>query len=451
MKKLSMLLLSAVLMATVFFAGCSRQNTPAAPASTTTTVAQTTTTAAEEPTEVPQEDITLRVLWWGGDARADKTIAVLNMYTEANPHVTFEPEFAGWGDYWDKMATYVAARSLPDIFQHDYAKILEYVNNNQLAALDPFVNTGILDLSDVSEAVISGGRFNGNIYAVALGSNAMSVLVDPEIVAQAGLEMPQPGWTWEDFEKMQYDIFDATGIKLEVPLLTDPKFAIEHNARSVGKSMFSADGKSLGFEDPSIITDFFEMSLRMVQSGKAHSLDGLVDKGWEESYIVLGETPFFLSWSNFAVVIADLAQRPLELVTMPEYSKGSQPGLYIKPSQFFCIAETSAHKEEAAKVISFFTNSIEANRVLAADRGVPIAGAVRNAMADVVSENVMMTFEYLTLAAQHSGPIDPPEPAGAPEVTTLIKDIYDEVLYGLLSPQQGAEEIIRQANAILSR
>src|SRR5690606_14958806 len=97
---------------------------------------------------------------------------------------TFETEFAAWDDYWDKMATYAAANSLPDIFQHDYAKISQYLENNLLADLTPYVESGQLDLSAVDENAISGGKFDGKLYALSLGTNSFGTLVDPAIIEE---------------------------------------------------------------------------------------------------------------------------------------------------------------------------------------------------------------------------------------------------------------------------
>ena len=39
-----------------------------------------------------------------------------DMYEELNPNVTIEREFAGWGPYWEKLATQVAGGNAPDMF-----------------------------------------------------------------------------------------------------------------------------------------------------------------------------------------------------------------------------------------------------------------------------------------------------------------------------------------------
>ncbi|HZJ83286.1 MAG TPA: hypothetical protein VFD57_05710 [Clostridia bacterium] len=195
------------------------------------------------------------------------------------------------------------------------------------------------------------------------------------------------------------------------------------------------------------------MELRLLKAGvTASPADSLIEKPLEENDFVMGKSFGGPYWSNFAVTYADAAEKPLQLYIMPEYEKGSNPGIYLKPSQFYVIAESSEYKEEAAKVISFWTNDIDVNRdVIRADRGVPIAGKVRDAMAGEVSENVKMTFDFLGLAADYAGPIDLPEPPAAPEVTAMMREVNEEVLFEKTTPEEAAQKVIERANEILGR
>ena len=462
MKKQFLLMLLVLSMVALSLTACGggEETTTTAPADDTTTTTAATDDADDETGNGDEsdngddlEEITLRVAWWGGQERADVTTEVLDMYSDLYPHVNFETEFSAWGDYWDKMATYSAASSLPDILQHDYSRIYQYVENDLLADLYPFVDSGDLDLSDVDENVVTSGAFDGKLYGISLGTNTIGMLLDPAIIEEAGLDRPDDqNWTWADYEEMAQVIFETTGKKADIPFVDDPKFMIEYNARSAGYPLYTEDGSSLGFDDPSFISDFFEMELRMIEAGITTSPEELlVDKPLEEADIVLGNSFGGPVWSNFAVMYIEAAGRPLELFLMPKYEGGSDPGLYLKPSQFFSVAENSEYKNVAANVISFWTNDIDVNKVLMADRGVPVAGAVREAMTELVSDSVAVTFDYIDYAAAFAGEIDPPEPAATGEITNLIKEINEEILFGRTTPEDAAQRIIERANDILSR
>jgi multiple sugar transport system substrate-binding protein len=136
---------------------------------------------------------------------------------------------------------------------------------------------------------------------------------------------------------------------------------------------------------------------------------------------------------------------------LPNGDPGSQEGLYLNPSMFFSIASTSKAKYQAAKFIDFFTNDVEANKVLAAERGVPISSKVREALLPTLDDSSKQMFNYIADVEKHSSKIDPPDPAGAAEVSTALKNIEDEILFNKITPEAAAAKFRKQANDILSK
>jgi len=53
------------------------------------------------------QDSSLRLLFWGSQARADRTYGVTDLYTKAGGPAV-EGEFLAWNDYWPKLATQTA-------------------------------------------------------------------------------------------------------------------------------------------------------------------------------------------------------------------------------------------------------------------------------------------------------------------------------------------------------
>ena len=111
--------------------------------------------------------VTLRILWWGGQARHDKTLKVLDMYQQANPDVKIEPTYLGWGEYWDKVAVFAAAEDLPDIFQNVIERMPQLDEKNlmaDLSAIKSFSTAGIDDTA-VSIGKIDGRLVGGTALA----------------------------------------------------------------------------------------------------------------------------------------------------------------------------------------------------------------------------------------------------------------------------------------------
>src|SRR5690625_7184643 len=62
--------------------------------------------------------IELRMAWWGGQERHDRTLEVIELYEEKNPHVKIVPEYSGIDDYFDKLMNQLDGVVVPDIIQY---------------------------------------------------------------------------------------------------------------------------------------------------------------------------------------------------------------------------------------------------------------------------------------------------------------------------------------------
>ncbi|MBN1565148.1 MAG: extracellular solute-binding protein, partial [Anaerolineae bacterium] len=155
------------------------------------------------------ETIELRMAWWGSQNRHDRTIAVIELYEEMNPNIDIVYEPSGWDDHWTKLATQAAGGDLPDIIQHDYMRIQEWVANDLLLPLDDFIASGVIDTTNIADASLAGGMVDGKLYGFNLGNNSETFIIDVDALAAAGVDLPAVDWTWADFEEMALKLADA--------------------------------------------------------------------------------------------------------------------------------------------------------------------------------------------------------------------------------------------------
>ncbi|WP_058306511.1 ABC transporter substrate-binding protein [Gracilibacillus massiliensis] len=398
------------------------------------------------------EQIELRILWWGSQDRHDRTLEVIDMYMEENPNVTISPEFSGWDGYWEKMATQAAGGNMPDIVQMDYAYLNEYVGRELLVDLNSLVDDGTLDLSDVDDVYIDGGKVDGSLYAVNLGANVHGVAYDPALFEEAGVEVPETEYTYEELNEMGVELSNnldgAYGIQPFAGVNN-----LRHYLRQNGVSLFNEDGTALGYDDDQLLVDFLQLTVDMQESGAAAPADVFMDAGSniEQQPIVNGDTAMFLDiYSNQIVALESAAGRPLELALSPML-EGGEDGHFLKPSQFFSVTSHSEQQAEAAKFISYFTNNIEANEVLNAERGVPIATAVREHLRGLQDPVGVKMFDFVELAQDYSKPIDPPEPEGATEILSMYEnEVEHPMYYQQISPEEAAANFREKASEILA-
>ncbi|MCI0560096.1 MAG: hypothetical protein MN733_16525, partial [Nitrososphaera sp.] len=126
---------------------------------------------------------------------------------------------------------------------------------------------------------------------------------------------------------------------------------------------------------------------------------------------------------------------------------------YLKPAMFFSIMAHSKHPKEAAMFIDFFTNSIEVNEILLAERGVPVSSKVREGLKPKLGKAQLEMFDYLARVSQDVQPIRPPDPPGSSDLYTnvYLPQVIDPVRYGQLESNQAAALLRQEANAILAK
>ena len=117
----------------------------------------------------------------------------------------------------------------------------------------------------------------------------------------------------------------------------------------------------------------------------------------------------------------------------------------------FSISKNSKQKTEAAKFISWFINDLEANKLINGDRGIPISAVVKEGLKPTMTAADQKVYDYVAWAQQNSSVMDPPDPAGAAEVSKLLRDMQEQILYRKLSVEEAAAKFMNDANVILAK
>lgn len=416
-------------------------------------------TAASAGAAAGGAQINMNVAWWGSQNRHDRTIKVLESFMQDHPNVKLTWEFAAFNDYWTRLTTQAAGGNMPCLIQQDYQYIGDWVKRGLLMPLDDYVANGTINTENVDEGYLQGGRLgpDNKLYAISLGTNTQSLLLDTELWEQAGVALPEPDWTWKDFETAITQLHDKLGIYgMSTSLDDNQVFKLWVKQR--GGTLYNEDGTALGYEDDQIYVDFFTMLKGWMDQGVIPTREYEVsqgDVGIEDNIFVRQEAAIGYMHSNQIVAVSS-ANGGRELAALPfpkQEGADPEPGNYLKPSQFWSIT-ASCPKEQAdvaAQIIDVFTNDLEANDILAAERGVPISSAVQEHLRPKVEPAQQKAFELLAYVEEHHSELDAPDP---PNSRQVIDEVYtplmDQVLYGRMAPEEAAKQFREQANALLA-
>lgn len=303
------------------------------------------------------DQVTIKITWWGGDARHEATQKVLDLYTESHPNVKFEAIPAGWDGYFEKLSTQAASGSMPDIVQMDYLYISTYAKNNSLADLSEYVDSGVIDTSTIDKNIMKTGDSNGKTVGIPLSTTALAVTYNPTVIEQAGAEVPSDDWTWDDYITLNEKVAKSTGkpsaLAATAGIFGDVNI-FNYWVRSQGESLFNEDGTALGYDDDKITSDFFDMWKKMADDNVAPDADEqtqIASLGKEGLPIVTDEAATDIEWNAFPTTVSS-ANPNLKLAVMPN---AKDSGLWLKPGILVCSSAYLRHQRLKKSVLSLLT------------------------------------------------------------------------------------------------
>ncbi len=394
----------------------------------------------------------LRLYWWGGQTRADRTLAVADLWAKAKGSAVPTGEFGSFADHWPKLATMVAGGNAPDVYQMDYRFIVEYASRKATQPLDEFVASGILKLDDFDADQIEGGRVNGELHGISLGANSVAAIYNTVNFESVGATAPALGWSFEDVPEMaEAFLSKGNGVKLMADGSSNEP-SLDNWIRQRGKPLYTPEGK-LG-PDADDMTEWFQLwngfrEKGYIVSAEDQALD--VDTP-ESSMLALKKAAIIWSNSNQLVVHQSVNPDKLGMTNYPRIAAGVGGGHYRKPSQFWSMASTSGQKEAAADFISFFVNDLEAGKILQVERGIPCSAAVREAVTPLLDEQNQVALNFVSSLGDLLGPLPASPPAAAGEIDQSLLDVLaDEVAFGQRSPEDAGKFFVEEATAILAR
>lgn len=394
--------------------------------------------------------VELRMTWWGTQSRHDSTQEIIKKFEEENPDIKISSEFTGFDGYFEKMAAQAAGNNLPDIMQMNFGEYLnQYADKNLLTDLTSFVEDGTINLDGVSDTILVSGEKNGKMLGVPTGTNALTTFYNEDMLKEAGVETPLDGkWSWEEYVDIATKVHEKTGEY--GTRLMESKNMFDYYLREKGFKLFNEDGTALGYDDDKLLTDYFTMNKKMIDDGVAPGYDTIQQiKGIEDELIVNGKAPFDFKWSNQATALNGASDKLFGMTLLP--GDDNKSGMYLNPAMLWSVSENSKHKEEAARFIDFFINNIEVYNIGGTDRGVPIKEEIRNEMVDKLSDSDKKAIEYVELVTENSSPNDTNYPKQATEVLAALQEVDELVMYGQLTPKDGAKEFRSKTESILGR
>lgn len=398
--------------------------------------------------ETGGEPVTLRFSWWGSDSRHQALLAVIEAYEAKNPNVTVEAEYQGYDGYYEKIMTTLSSNTAPDIIQLSKEWLPDIQGaKHYLADLSALP----VDLTTLKDRLLEiAGTYEGEAILFPCTVGGSVTYVNTDFASQYGIDLTKT-YTWPEIMELGQSIHQQDS---EAYLMTadadmlNRLYVQPYLVQKTGKPLVDEDTYTLNFTEADA-AEAFQTVLDLYSTntlepfGEAATFAGQAD---QNNKWINGKIGMIVDYTGSATKYIASIDSPLDVMPMPVAEGAKNSGVAYSGDRGFAINDNSANKEEAAKFLDFLMNDPEAIALCKTDVGYCPTKQSDDILieAGVVSEVQKKSVEISEPNSYTNNMI-----SGNTELEVIRKDLIQEVIYGDVTPEEAAKELVEQSQEIL--
>lgn len=142
----------------------------------------------------------IRVSWWGSGPRNEATNAVIDLFKAAHPGTEVAGESADFQAYMERLNVQASSANMPCVTQLQGRQLNDYTTKNVLLDLQPMIDAGTIDVSQIPPEVLDTGRgLDGRLYMIPYGAAYDAMTVNRTLAERSGAGLPPDGYDWNAF------------------------------------------------------------------------------------------------------------------------------------------------------------------------------------------------------------------------------------------------------------
>ena len=437
MKKTIVILLSLVLVMALF-AGC----TGADKGKVKDDVEVTPTAEATEPNaeEEPQAPEPVTITMWhnfGADTEtpffAD---TIIKNFMDENNHITVDVVAQGSDQYRELLITNIAADTTPDVARIDGTHMAGFAKEEALAPLDAFAGFDEVK-SWLFEGNMSSCLYNGNYYALPLGTNCKTAVMDMDVMTELG---------FADAPKSMEEVLEAAKANKSGEYMISvsscgawdilPYFWL-FGGELTDEGFTKATGYTNSPESVNAVTQLVQMHEDKVFTVK--EIDGSVD-AWdgirENVYAMFLEGPWFFKY------VPEYVDNNIVPATIPTYNGKSAS---ILGGESIVMFDSCENKDTAFTFMKYLVQEDTQVEMAKGLGAIPVNTAA--ASNEVIQSNdVLKTY----VDQLYSAKARIPSPASS-SIEEAIKDEFTMIFNKEVDVQAGLDELAEIIDEILAK
>jgi oligogalacturonide transport system substrate-binding protein len=393
------------------------------------------------------KQVSLRFSWWGNDPRHQATLKAIDAYTKLHPNVKIEAEYMGFDGFFKKLLTQFAGSTAPDVIQYTY----EWDNDMSDFLLDLKASKS-LDTSGVDPEVLKNfGMYKDRLIMMPSGAFAATTFTNQGFLEKFGIPLDTV-WTWDKIieEGKKIHAKDANAYLLSADIDVINKLILQPYVSQLTGKTWINDDFTPGFDKEKLTQGLTYLS-ELYKNGVIEPFgdsSAFVGKMEQNPKWIKGDIGMLIDYiQSYDKYKQAVPNGKLGVSAFPQAPNAVQSGNPVAAGTGFAVSKNSPNAEEAVKFINWMTNDKDAALILETQRGVPATNTARKSLQDASKLDPNIT-KGLDLAAKQKTTA-PNVISTNTELAQITKDSIQKLIYQKVTPDQAADEIIKDHMAKL--
>jgi oligogalacturonide transport system substrate-binding protein len=413
------------------------------------TVKSTAGSENESSAAADQEPVVLRFSWWGGDARAKATLAVIKQFHEKYPSITIKAEYGSSDGYNDRLTTQLSAGTAPDLIQ--LANTMPQFYKGQGGDYFVDLEKAGFDFSGFEPDYLkkaNNGNCNGVQVGVPTGIAGSAFLINRDLAEKAGVGSIAAGATWQDLieagkKVQQYDpglYLLCMNTDYIINLIIKPYFI-----QITGNGSFADEKNKRLLASEEDLQKCLELVQELYKSkvvpraaySAAYQKDTLqTDPNW-----IAGKYVSALTYVSTLEVMTD-ANRNANYIMgdLPVAETGKLWGWNTNCPQIMTVNRKSKHIKEAVLFLNYFFHNRAAMETLGTTRSVPPTPEARMLLTEKGLMNPLLQ-QAAEISMKNRGVIAD-RWTESTEGLAAFEQAVETVGYGICTPSKAAKDLL---------
>lgn len=402
------------------------------------------------------EEVNLRMSWWGGNGRHQVTLKALEAFHKLHPNINVKAEYTGWDGHLSRLTTQIAGGTEPDVMQTNW-NWLPIFSKNGTGFYDLYQVKDQLDLSQFDPKELIQTTVDGKLNGIPISVSARVFYFNDETWKKAGISYPK---NWDELlaagktfqEKLGEQYYPVVLEHQDSLALLNSYMVQKYNIGAVDES-----NKKFAYSEEQWL-EVFTLYKKMVDNHVMPSTKYYASFGKSNMYEmkpwINGEWAGTYMWNSTVTKYSDNLKPPakLDLGDYPMLPGAKDAGLFFKPAQMFSIGKSTKHPKEAAMVINFLLNNKEGIDALGLERGVPLSKTADKQLRDNnVIKDTDPSVAGLAQALKLPHEVKTSPYFDDPQIVVLFSDAIQSIDYGQKSIADAAKDFQRQGDRVLKR